>query len=57
MNYFFQKYFWKNERPKRPRGLRIYETHVGIGTDQLRVGTYNEFKDKVLPRIVKQGIY
>ncbi|VDM16166.1 unnamed protein product [Hydatigera taeniaeformis] len=49
------RYEFKNPHPPRPRALRIYETHVGIATSELKVGSYLEFKDKVLPRIVDLG--
>ena len=35
--------------------LLIYECHVGMAQDAEKVGTYREFKDNVLPRIVKDG--
>ncbi|EKX98600.1 alpha amylase, catalytic domain protein [Hoylesella saccharolytica F0055] len=35
--------------------LLIYECHIGMGQDAEKVGTYNEFKENVLPRIVKDG--
>lgn len=35
--------------------MRIYECHVGIGTQELRVGTYLEFAKDIIPKIVKQG--
>lgn len=35
--------------------LLIYECHIGMGQDAEKVGTYIEFKDKVLPRIKKDG--
>ena len=35
--------------------LLIYECHVGMSQDAEKVGTYTEFKDNVLPRIVKDG--
>lgn len=41
--------------PKRSESLRIYECHVGIGTQELKVGSYLEFAKNVIPRIVKQG--
>lgn len=49
------RYKFKNSSPPRPQSLRIYECHVGIGTHELKVGTYDEFTDNILPRIVKQG--
>ncbi|XP_046429006.1 1,4-alpha-glucan-branching enzyme [Neodiprion virginianus] len=48
-------YKFKYPKPKRPKSLRIYECHVGIATQELRVGTYLEFAKNIIPRIVKQG--
>ncbi|XP_018320680.1 1,4-alpha-glucan-branching enzyme [Agrilus planipennis] len=50
-----EKYEFKHPRPQRPKSLRIYECHVGIATSELKVGTYDNFTDNILPRIVKQG--
>ena len=33
----------------------IYEAHVGMATEEYRVGSYREFADEVLPRICRQG--
>ena len=33
----------------------IYETHVGMATEEYRPGTYREFADKVLPRVQALG--
>lgn len=49
--YVFKK---KNFRPKRDP-LLIYECHIGMGQDAEKVGTYREFKDNVLPRVIKAG--
>ncbi len=49
--YIFKK---KNFRPKRDP-LLIYECHIGMAQDAEKVGTYNEFREKVLPRIIKEG--
>lgn len=35
--------------------LLIYECHVGMATEEERVGTYVEFKENILPRIKKAG--
>lgn len=35
--------------------LKIYECHVGMATEEERIGTYNEFRENVLPRIIKAG--
>ncbi|KAM7535939.1 hypothetical protein Aperf_G00000097198 [Anoplocephala perfoliata] len=49
------RYEFKYPHPPKPRALRIYESHVGIATSELKVGTYLEYKEKVLPRIVDLG--
>lgn len=44
----------KSFRPtKNP--LLIYECHIGMATEEERVGTYREFRENVLPRIAKAG--
>ncbi|XP_060819503.1 1,4-alpha-glucan-branching enzyme [Bombus pascuorum] len=48
-------YKFKYSKPKKPVSLRIYECHVGIATQELKVGTYLEFAEKIIPRIVRQG--
>lgn len=53
--YFLQVYKPKHPKPKKPESLRIYESHVGIATQEHRVGTYLEFAKDVIPRIKKQG--
>lgn len=55
VSFFCQVYKFKHPKPKKPESLRIYECHVGIGTQELRVGTYLEFAKNIIPRIVKQG--
>ncbi len=35
--------------------LMIYECHVGMAQEKEGVGTYNEFREKTLPRIAKAG--
>ena len=49
--YQFKK---KNFKPKRDP-LLIYECHVGMSQDAEKVGSYNEFRLNVLPRIIKEG--
>jgi 1,4-alpha-glucan branching enzyme len=49
-------YQWKKKNFKpNTNPLLIYECHVGMGQDAEKVGTYTEFKDNVLPRIIKDG--
>ena len=49
--YVFRK---KNFRPQR-NPLLIYECHIGMSQDAEKVGTYNEFRENVLPRIIREG--
>jgi len=35
--------------------LLIYECHIGMAQNEEKVGTYNEFREQILPRIVKDG--
>ena len=37
------------------RPLLIYECHVGMAQQEEKVGTYAEFRDKILPRIAADG--
>ena len=49
-------YEWKDEEYKAVSGpLFIYECHIGMAQDAETVGTYTEFKENVLPRIVADG--
>ncbi|MDR2684675.1 MAG: 1,4-alpha-glucan-branching enzyme, partial [Prevotellaceae bacterium] len=35
--------------------LMIYECHIGMASSEEKVGTYTEFRENVLPRIIKNG--
>jgi 1,4-alpha-glucan branching enzyme len=49
-------YSWKNQLPDltdfQPL---IYEGHIGMATEEYRVGSYSEFREKVLPHVVRGG--
>ncbi len=49
-------YKWqvKNFKPSSAP-LFIYEAHIGMGTNEEKVGSYDEFRQNVLPRIAKLG--
>lgn len=60
----FRGQFWNPEKPyvfeyQRPEikdePLLIYEAHVGMAQEREGVGTYNEFRINVLPRIKADG--
>lgn len=44
----------KNFKPDT-NPLLIYECHIGMAQEEEKVGTYNEFTEKILPRIAKDG--
>lgn len=50
-----EKYHFKNQRPKNNSDLKIYEAHIGIASTKPEVGSFNNFIDNVLPRIVDLG--
>jgi len=49
-------YQWKNPLPDlsdiQPM---IYEAHIGMATEEYKVGSYSEFREKVLPHVVQGG--
>jgi len=48
-------YEFRHDRPTLEGGLRIYEAHVGLAQERDGIGTFNEFVDRVLPRIEGLG--
>ncbi|MBO6303581.1 MAG: alpha amylase C-terminal domain-containing protein [Selenomonadaceae bacterium] len=51
-----EQFEWQDddfEINKKP--LLIYECHIGMGGDKEGVSTYKEFKENVLPRVIKDG--
>jgi len=48
-------YQFKYPKIPKPSSLRIYECHVGIATSEYKVGSYQEFKDNMLDRILDLG--
>lgn len=51
-----QPYQWLNAAPQADDDpLLIYEAHIGMAQEEPRVGTYTEFRDRVLPRIAQAG--
>lgn len=60
----FSAQIWEPEKPYKfkkrvfkpnTNPLLIYECHIGMGQEEEKVGTYNEFREKVLPRIAEDG--
>ena len=52
-----KKFEWTDQDFSRKKNVPpiIYEAHVGMATEELRVGTYLEFARDILPRIVADG--
>ncbi|MDR0973501.1 MAG: alpha amylase C-terminal domain-containing protein [Prevotellaceae bacterium] len=48
-------YVFRNTLPKTTSPLLIYECHIGMAQEAECVGTYDEFREHILPRIVAAG--
>ncbi len=49
-----QPYQWRSGPYVRtPKPPLIYETHIGMAQDEGKIGTYREFAENVLPRIIE----
>ncbi|MEI7435726.1 MAG: alpha amylase C-terminal domain-containing protein [bacterium] len=49
-------YSWRYAHvQRRANAALIYEAHVGMAQEESKVGTYREFRERVLPRIVDAG--
>ncbi|MBE6638169.1 MAG: 1,4-alpha-glucan-branching enzyme [Ruminococcaceae bacterium] len=51
----FAPFPWSDEGFKIPRTPFIYECHIGMAQDKYDIGTYDEFRLNILPRIKKLG--
>ncbi len=50
------KYKWKFDQAGNTGDAPlIYEAHIGMATEEYRIGTYDEFRESMLPRIVNAG--
>lgn len=51
-----ERHIWHAPKPRRlPEAPFIYEAHIGMAQEEHRVGTFREFKERVLPRIADAG--
>jgi 1,4-alpha-glucan branching enzyme len=50
-----QNYSWKTTAPDAECAPLIYESHVGMATEELRVGSFSEYRDKIIPYIKQSG--
>lgn len=50
-----QEYKWENPIPQKHEHPLIYEAHIGMSSEELKVSSFFEFEKNILPRIVKLG--
>ena len=51
-----EPYGWHTDYPlPKPETLLIYEAHVGMAQDAMGIGTFDEFTQNIIPRIVDAG--
>ena len=50
-----EEFVWTDHNFKPKKNLFIYECHIGMAQEEGKVGTYNEFREKTLPRIRDLG--
>ena len=48
-------FVWTDKDFKPEKTLYIYECHIGMAQEEPKIGSYTEFKDKILPRIKALG--
>lgn len=50
-----QPYRFEHASPALQQGLRIYEAHVGMATEEYKVGSFSEFTADVIPYVKSLG--
>ncbi len=50
-----EPYVWKNGKSGKREHPFIYECHIGMATEEERVGTFEEFRRDVLPKVADLG--
>jgi 1,4-alpha-glucan branching enzyme len=50
-----EPYEWVHPTPTDHRSLRIYEAHVGMSSENPIVNSYDDFTDRILPKIHESG--
>ena len=48
-------YTFRHASPPRPDSPLIYESHVGMAQEEAKVGSFDEYREKTLPRIREAG--
>ena len=50
-----EPYSFRHPSPRLKGGLRIYEAHVGMAQEAEKIGTFDEFRENILPRVKHLG--
>ncbi len=50
-----EEFTWEDGEFKPQKDLFIYECHIGMAQEEGKVGSYREFKEKILPRVQELG--
>lgn len=50
-----EKYKFEHKAPEKLDSVLVYEAHIGMSSEEGKVSTFNEFRKKVLPHVVKAG--
>ena len=50
-----EAYQWRNPKPGRREHPFIYECHIGMAVEEEKVGTFEEFRLNVLPKVAELG--
>ena len=48
-------YKQKHKSPEKKDSILVYEAHIGMASEDGKVASFNEFAERILPRIVKLG--
>ncbi len=49
------EYKWRKKHLKCAKNLFIYECHIGMAQEEEKIGSYDEFRENILPRIKAAG--
>lgn len=50
-----QPYVFRHASPPTPAAPLIYESHVGMAQEEPKVGSFDEYREKILPKIAASG--
>ncbi len=50
-----QRYIFRHRRPPRTDSVLIYESHIGMAQEEGKVGSFDEYTEKILPRLARSN--